>query len=74
MKEMVDAKGSDSNLLFITLSQWNEILQDTSIANSSDYPRKLDISEKPPKTNKAQAKTYSVDSLRRIGGLRGRVR
>lgn len=64
---MVDAEGVDSNHLFITLSQWNEILQDKSIPNSSDYPRKLDTSEKPPKTKKAQAKTYSVDSVKRIG-------
>jgi hypothetical protein len=71
---MVDAKGADSNLLFTTLSQWNEILQGTSIVNLDDYKASIAKARKPPKAKKEQAKPTPVKALKKIGGGHGRVK
>lgn len=56
---MVDIRGETSNLLFTTLEQWNEILQDTSVVkwgNENDNIANPDI---PPRVVKKRAKPKS---------------
>lgn len=69
---MVDAKGADSNLLFTTLANWNEILQGTSIVNLDEYKVSIANTKKPPKVKKEQAKSTPVKALRKIGGVHGK--
>lgn len=61
---MVDIRGETSNLLFTTLEQWNEILQDTSVVKwgnenynfaNVDIPPKIAKKLAKPKSNKASA-------------------
>jgi hypothetical protein len=71
---MVDAKGADSNLLFATLANWNEILQDTSVVNWCEYREQLATTKKPPKVKKEPANLDSIQAPKRIGGAHGRVK
>jgi hypothetical protein len=73
-EKMVDANGGDTNLLFVTLSQWNTILQDTSIVNLDDYKATIAKAKKPPKAEKAHAKSTPMKAPKRIGGAHGRVK
>jgi hypothetical protein len=68
---MVDAEGADSNHLFTTLSQWNEILQDTSVVNWCEYREQLRATKKPPKVKKEPANPDSIQAPKRIGGGHG---
>lgn len=59
INEMVDIRGETSNLLFTTLEQWNEILQDTSIVKWGNENENFANSDIPPKVVKKQAKPKS---------------
>ncbi len=63
-EKMVDIRGETSNLLFTTLEQWNEILQDTSVVKwgngnyniaNLDIPPRVVKKRAKPKSNKASA-------------------
>jgi hypothetical protein len=72
--KMVDAEGAESNHLFITLANWNEILQDTSVVNWCEYREQLATTKKPPKVKKEPANPQAALATKRIGGAHGRVK
>ncbi len=62
--KMVDIRGETSNLLFTTLEQWNEILQNMSVIKwgsendniaNPDIPPNVVKKRVKPKSNKASA-------------------
>ncbi len=56
---MVDIRGETSNLLFTTLEQWNEILQDTSVVKWENDNTPIAKAKNPPNVVKKRAKPKS---------------